>query len=313
MKKPVSIRIIIIALFLLSAAFVGCSRSKSIANVSLDTFSSVTKRFLPGENTLLKKRVLVLNFVNQPEIEEDMINQLTDNFLRALKEDDSLLISTPERSIPTTISKDSSQYGVIIDPMIVKKAEEMNIDILIMPTLNPIDVSVKKKGIWPFRKLKRELELFISITVLDVTDGTLFLTNMEKRKIKLKDEVWDEDTDNWELDEEIVVEKSIPLLEDHASAIHKVLKGKPWTGRITLIEGTEITINAGQEIGITKGMTFEVFGKGDPIRAFNGNEYFTRGPKSGEVRISLVKQDYSKATPLSGDQLDVGQTIRLIK
>ena len=125
------------------------------------------------------------------------------------------------------------------------------------------------------------------------------------------EEIWEEDMDNWEMDENILDEEFTPILEDHVSTILEVLNNRTWTGRIIATDNNTIRINGGEDIGITKDHVFEVFGKGESIRSVSGKDYYFRGPKVGEIKPHNVMEDYSTAIPLTGEQFQIGQLIRL--
>jgi len=289
----------------------GCGAARSMYKAGSDSVKSVTGKVRPGEKPILKKRVLVAPVMDQAGIGEEAAARLTKGLANLLKDDDYLLINVTEREMPSGIEKRSPRFGVVIDPALVKKAEERDMDVLITCFLNPFDVTLQKSGIWPFRKIKREVEISISVNALNIRNGTLFLTNIETKKIKTPEVKETEDEDKWKIDQTIL-DKTLPsILDDQASAILDALSNQPWTGKIIQAEGNTLRINGGKDIGINESMVFEVFGKGESIRSLNGREYYLLGSKVGEIKADEVMQNYSTTVPPKNTQFESGYTIRV--
>jgi hypothetical protein len=160
--------------------------------------------------------------------------------------------------------------------------------------------------------LKREIETSSALNVLNVINRTLYLANIETIKIRLKEEVWEEEMDNWEFDENILAEDLQEMLENHSQALLDVLNSNTWSGRIIMADSNgTYRINGGQDISIAVDNIFEVFDKGEPIRSFSGRDYFLRGNKIGELIIRETLPDQAIAVPVDDGQFEVGQIVRL--
>ncbi|MBN2060400.1 MAG: hypothetical protein JW882_08285 [Deltaproteobacteria bacterium] len=292
----------------------GCGTVKSAYKAGTDSVASLTKKVMPGKKAILKKRTLVFPIMNQSIVSDKKIAEMTETLVQILSKNDHLFVIKSEEEIPTERDIKSPEFGVVLDPKTTQHAEEMGVDVVITLVLNPMEVSIVRTGIWPLRKFKREIETSTALNALNVINGTLYLTHIETREIRLKEEVWEEDMDNWEFDENMIAGELNDMLEDHAEALLNILDVNPWSGKIIGSDDNGICrINGGRDIGIAVDNVFEVFDKGEPIRSASGREYFLRGNKVGELIIREVLQDQATAAPVDDGRFEVGQIVRLKK
>ena len=318
MKKKISAGLF--SLILLSAliGWTGCSTTKTVYN-----------KFIPNKGGL-KKRVLVLPLIDQAGLEESKVKEIQDMFLEDLRKDDHFLIQ--EASMPPSSDHDSSpsQFDILVNPALAKWAETKGVNVLITATLHPIDVNSEKKGFWPILIVQQKLELSMVVNALDLSNGTLFMTNLEGTKLKMEKqkqgeegfEVLQIEGENKEEKEDDplshVREKKIKkaltdMVEDQADAILEVLREEPWSGKILSVEGKKLIINAGRDVGLIMGSLFEVFGEGESIQSVNGRTYNLLGPKLGEIKVVRIMDDQASAVPWVGEGFKAGQTIRVKK
>lgn len=311
MKRSNMTRIFLLIMLFFLFHGIGCGTVKSAYRASADAARSLSEMVIPGEKDMLRERVMVVPVINQAGIKEETAMRITGIFMDILTKDGHLLV-TMLKDIETSSSDLSSpQYGIVIDPWLVKKAEETGMDVLITTTLSPFDVKTKKSGIWPFRKMKKEIDISISMNVLDITNETLILNETETRKINVGYDPVEGQEDRWEVDNEILDEEVYSILKTYSSDITDALDALPWTGKIKLADDKAVMINGGKDIGVTEGSIFEVFDKGEPIQSINGKDYFYLGMKVAEVRAEEVMQKYTLAAPLNNERLIDGQLVRL--
>jgi len=265
------------------------------------------KNVLPGGKPALKKRALISPVINRAGINDGKAARLTEAWINLFKEDNSLSI------IPLTVSESSilditpSDPEVIINPALIKKTEEMGINTLITCTLDSLNYTAKKRGIWPFRKLKGEYDVSMVLNAVDIIKGTIILSLKETVKIKIGQVPEGQETPPV-IDDKILDDTLIGMQNILSSELLDILRGQEWRGKV-IRDGEKIKINGGADIGITQGSVFEVFGKGEAIKSVNGKNYFIAGPKAGEIRVTDVMKDSSIAIPLEGKSFEDGQII----
>ena len=315
MKRKNLTGLFLIILLSIFTGLAGCGTTKTVYN-----------KFIPDKGGL-KKRVLVLPMIDQAGLGEKTAQDVQTMFLEELRQVENFLVR--EATLPPSSNSKQSraQFDIIVDPYLSKKAEEMGMNVLITATIHPIDVNVEKKGIWPILIISRKLELSMVVSALDLTNGTLFMTNLESTKLKMEEQVEGYEVLQIEgefkeeeakdplsfVEQEEFQEALADMVEDQASAILEVLEEEPWSGKILSVDGKDVVINAGRDVGLITGSLFEVFGKGESIQSVNGRSYHLLGPKMGEIKAVRVMEDHASAVPWKGEGFKPGQTIRVKK
>ena len=311
MKTNFFKKLSIMTLIMFLVSGFGCSTVKSTYRLGEQTAKSLTNKLKAGEDPILKKRVLVPHIIDQAGIGEENTAKITDDLVSLLREDSHLLVKKLSEPLSTGDNIRSPQYGVIIEPSLIEMAEKMGMDVLLLGVLNPFESTVKNTGIWPLRKIKREVEMSVALNALNITNSTLFLTHLETREIKFEEKEADTPNNKKSIDFKYLEAPLSEIMEDHVSELTFELNNQSWEGKIAVTGDGSLRINGGSAIGVVKGQVFEVFGKGEPITSVDGREYYIRGKRIGELRADVVMQDYSFAAPVTGDQFEEGQIVRV--
>ena len=289
------------------------SASKTVKSATKKV-QSVYKDVVPWESAggdKLRKRVVVAPFFDQANLGKARVEELRAEFIALLKEDDALLIYDIQELAPTRVKIRSPKYGIVTDPDLAKRAEAMGMNVLVTLVLSPIEIEYRRVGFYPFRWLKKELEVSMVANATDTINGTLFLTSLESKKLKVPKEL-QEDKDLQEiLAHKDFIKAATQILDRQASAVKKGLRDHPWAGKVLSVAGEKVMISAGGDVGVIVGDVFEVFKRGEPIRAAGGTHIFLLGPKVGEVQVSQIMEKHSAATPLGNTKFQAGQIIRL--
>jgi hypothetical protein len=289
----------------------GCGTVKSVYRASAGVAKSITELVIPGKEDGFRKRIMVVSVINRAGIKEEEARRITSSFAELLRENKGLLVNVLYDVDTRNSDLSSPQYGIVIDPALVKKGEMMGMDMLITATLDPFDIRTKKSGIWPFRKMKKQIDISMSMNLIDIIYGTIILTDIKTTRIKTDYNAAEEEDNKWHVNYEILHKKLYSILDDYASEISDSLDSYRWTGKIILMEDGKTIINGGKDIGVTRGDIFEVFDKGVPIRSVEGKDYFYLGPKVAEVRADEVMESYSIVVPVNNEQMIDGQLVRL--
>jgi hypothetical protein len=248
--------------------------------------------------------------MDQAGLGEEKTDALTSQLIELIKRDSNLLVYKSDQPMTSARKKRSPKYGIVTDPDLAKKAEELGMNSLVTSVLNPQEVVTERKGFWPFRRIKRHMEVSLLANAVDIMNGTLFLTNLEIQKIKLpKLQEGEEPAEN-PVSEEKLDKVLRKLLENQAAAIIDGLADQPWSGRVLSADGEKIIINAGKDVGLKDKTVFEVFGKGEPIKSVSGRSLFLLGAKVGEIQTLEVMDNYSSAVPITEGSFGPGQVIR---
>lgn len=339
MKKNRLYRPLILVLLYLSFQTTGCAGFGSYGTVTSSTdvllkagqavYDATKSVFKSPQRALkrmrsddggLRKRVYLYPFLDQADLGEAKIEALTDRFVEDLERDGNLLVHRSETSLTAAGRMTSPKYGIVVDPDLAKRAEELGMNAVLTVVLSPFEAQTRKIGIWPFRRVLQEYEISVVVNALDITNGTLFLTNLESWRVKARGEEESEgeelivlikEEEKEEVIDETALDKAlVEMMETQASTVREALEYQPWSGRILSAKGQDIIISAGQDVGLTSDSVFEVFDRGEPIRSASGRSLYLLGPKLGEIKTVEVKESYASAVPLEGDLFRAGQVIK---
>ena len=282
-----------------------------ILGVGCGTTKSVYKK-VSFKDTELKKRVLVLPLLDQAGVGEAKTEAMTARLVELLKEGESLSVYRGTVPTPSRQRVRSPEFAVVIDPALIEKAGQMGMNVLIAGVLNPREVRISTWGVWPIKFVKRQMELSLLLNAYDIIDGTLFVTHLEARKIKIStDDVELAAEGKPEIDETKLEEELSDILEDQASTIREELEEHPWRGKIMSVDGETVMINAGSDIGLSDGSVFHVYSKGERIRALDGKYFYLLGPKVGVIKTVNVSDSQASAVPVEGGPFSPGQIITI--
>ena len=127
----------------------------------------------------LTKKVLVLPVMDHAGLGEEKAAQIKTEFVDLLNEEGQFMVRKTTNPVPFAQKMRSHEFGIVVDPHLIKHAEEKGINVVIVLALNPFELTSRKSGIWPFRELRQEAEVSLLVDAVDPINGTLFLTSLE--------------------------------------------------------------------------------------------------------------------------------------
>jgi hypothetical protein len=295
----------------------GCSYSRSIYETVAGTSSAALYDLGVGGSPVLKKRVLVLPFLDQAGLGGEKVEEFTEIFLSQFNKEGHYLIRMGTSPPGSGASAGSPEFGIIADPDAARKAADMGMNIVITAVLSPENPRTRKKGIWPFRRVVADVEIPMIVNAFDVVNGTLYFTHLESVKIETPveefDPFFDDDpgTLKYTIDPGRKEQAYDRILERQAQALNRKLREQPWMGRILSVDGSGAAINAGEDVGLKPGAVFEVLGRAETLQSASGTPVSLLGPRIGEIKVTDVKEDHAFAVPLSDVPIQAGKIIRI--
>ena len=298
--------LLLLTLLPLLVAASGCSTTESITRKILP--ESWADKILPGQPNL-KKRVMLFPLVDQAGLGPEKTARYSEEFHNFLKESPYLLLNKPPDGIFSSLAMESPQFGVVTNSSLVDFAESLGMNDLIIGVLNPVEISIRNTGIWPFDDWRKIYGISVAINVIDTTSRTLLLTHLELEEFKVDlDDT--EEQDEKTFIREISAEALPELVEQLASVVKTKLRTEPWTGRILAVENGTVMINAGKEVGLQPGSLFQVFEPGKSIASGSGIPIHLLGESIGEMKVNSVMEKHALAEPVSGGPFVAKQFVR---
>ena len=97
-------------------------------------------------------------------------------------------------------------------------------------------------------------------------------------------------------------------------AVNKIvekLKDQPWSARVADVDGKEVFLSAGEDLGVKVGDEFVVYKKGKEIKDPETGEVLGfRTTKSGRVRVTEVQKKLAIAEVIEGEGFGAGDIVR---
>lgn len=297
MKKQYFILLSSFFLSLLFFALSGCSTTKSVIDKIVTNAPD------------LKKRVMIAPLVDQAEFGRERTAQIAANFVELLKESPHLLLFQDPQGIPSGTGSKSPEFGIVIPPELVKRAQDLGMNALIIGVLNPLEATTRKTGIWPFRDISRIIEISMTVNIVDTASGCLYLTELDSEEMDfLIDELPGRDEN--EVIDQIIEAKMPRILKRQSAAVIESLVKEPWTGKILAVENGMVKINGGEDVGVRPDQLFTVFARGESITCRAGRSFDILGKKIGEIKTTSIMENHSLAVPVAEGSFLAGQTIR---
>lgn len=306
MKSKCMKDLVCLALGICLLALWGCSTAASLTEKVLP--DAVAKKVLPKKD-ILKKRVMILPFVDQVGAGYETTAELTKSFYEELGQSPHLILQDPPDGIFSSLSMESPQYGVVTDSGLIDLAEGLGMNAVMIGVLNPVDVMNRKTGLWPFDKWKRYYHVSVTINVIDTISKTLMITHLLSRDYAIPlDEA--EQMDDRHLIAEFLPEALPKLVKAQVRDVEKQLSLLPWTGRILAVEEESIMVPAGKEQGVAPGWRFEVLEPGKAIPSASGRPIHLLGEPIGLIEVTSVTEQHAVAEPVSGGPFKANQLVR---
>ena len=295
--SPCCSKLLYVLFSLLVLGMCGCGTTKNLVQ-------KVTK-----SKPDLKKRVMVLPFIDQAGAGPEKAAQITLNFIELLRKSPDLLLYQPPKNFSMPPGAKTPEFGIVTHTKLIETAEDLGMNVLITGVLNPIETHTKRAGIWPFRKSKINHEVSMVLNVVNVASGCLYVSRHESDEVVLAvDRV--KGQDKKEITDQ-VLGKGIPrILKRQAEAVAKSLTQHPWTGKILAVDNNTIKISAGKDLGVYTGQLLTVFAKGESVQSRTGKSIGLLGKKIGKIKVTSVMQKQSLAEPVANSVFLPGQIIR---
>ncbi len=162
---------------------------------------------------------------------------------------------------------------------------------------------------------KTTARVSIDVRLIDTTTAEIILAETgsdEKSQVGLKLSTQDFSFGHdGKFDQTLVGKATREAIDDLVESIVQALEDVPWTGRIVKASGAKIYLNAGQSVGITAGMRFNVYRMGEAlIDPVTGLDLGAEEELLGVIEASDIKEKYSICSLVSGSGFDAGDMVR---
>jgi len=281
-----------------------------VSFLSFDGCAPRSSGFL-SHDTWPKKRVLVMparNLTAMPS--EGPIDSVSERISTALRKTGLFSIYDHDK----TAQPPSIAPGEPIHQELLESTRARGINAVIFETINPVEATPVRTGIWPFRKNSWRYIVSMNVDIVDVNTGTITLSEDIAEPFTLASgdfEMRDGGPHDLAAKQRALQECLPDIIKRATKATHRSLSRLAWKSRIASIDNQEVIVNAGRDAGLRPGTVLEVFGNNNSMTSFNGHAYPLPGSKVGELRITSVRARHSIATPVKGNDFKTNQIVKV--
>ena len=281
-----------------------------IQGIGCGTIGSLYNTVMPRDEDKIKKRVWVVPFLDQAGVGEKITAQTAADLEGLLEETGRFLVIKGMKTTPSSHIVLTPESVFMVNPALIKSADVMGIDIMIVGALSPFETNSRREGIWPFRKTKQKVDISMLVNAVDVIDGSSFLSHLESVESEASSSGEGEERKST-LKRTTLNEALSEIIENQAEVITEELRAHPWRSRVTSVDAEGLLVDGGRDIGLENGSVFEVYGIEGSIQSSDGRNLPLLGDKVGEIEVVKVLDASVEATPLSGGPFEAGQVIQV--
>ncbi len=264
---------------------------------------SIIKAVSPGKADP-KKRVLVLPFKDQAGFSPQAVEKLTGDFINRLRSSPRMVVFEPTSAFKAGDNTTGLQKSGAIPLPELQKARDMGMQTVVSATINAVEITPVKTGIWPFRRSKKAYRAGMLVDIFDTATRTLAASSLVEDEIAVRVED-DSGQDIKEIMARLSSDIMPRLFAKQAQAAAKKIASIPWAGRVLAVKDKQVEITGGEDVGIRQGDILDVFSRGEEIISGEGKPLYLLGRKLGFVRVVSVMSDRAVASPLV--EMDLSQ------
>lgn len=281
-----------------------------IQGIGCGTIGSLYNTVMPRDEDKIKKRVWVVPFLDQAGVGEKITAQTAADLEGLLEKTGRFLVIKGMKTTPSSHIVLTPESVFMVNPALIKSADVMGIDVLVVGALSSFETNSRAEGIWPFRKTKLKVDISVLVNAVDVINGSFLLSHLEnvERDASSSDEGEERKST---LKRTTLNEALSEIIENQAKVITKELRAHPWRSRVTSVDAEGLLVDGGRDIGLENGSVFEVYGIGGSIQSSDGRNLPLLGDKVGEIEVVKVLDASVEATPLSGGPFEEGQVVQV--
>jgi len=262
-----------------------------------------------------KKKILITSFENQTFYKNYEINTtFRKTLVEAIKKTspDILLVVSGDEEFPENFLNLPRLASDEIDNFtLAETGRQFGINAIVTGTLRDITSNKKQKGMWWFKETRDFAQIEIVIEVYDTQTAAKLTDEVISREIEIEDSESTTISSEKNTDLPAVNNVLTEISYEIGKNIGNTIKNWPWNGYITSITGNTVVISSGEKAGLLSGDIFEVFDNEVIIKGQNGQHFSGYGHKTGEIQITKVSPESSKASLVSGEDLKIGNYIKL--
>lgn len=296
-------RSLIILGFLFSALFhIGCS----IIHTKDRSVKTKQEMFSSRKGSEMRKRIVVLPFLNQSSYNGNShIDDARTRFLSELQKTDEVIIQHAD-AVGLTNLADYRSGNTYKSEEIAKKLKLTGVHAIVEGIVKDLSTTRRGDAVGVFRRVKAQIKTTVELRVISVRSGQVMVTETREADLaetltrvaekSFTDKDIQDDPSAVQYVVETAFEKTIPVL---INALQKF----SWEGRIALVKGERVYLNAGRQSGLNIGDVLRIVEQQEEVYDPESSQFIgnIKGRMKGTVEvISYFGNDGAVTTIHSG-------------
>lgn len=300
-----------------SLVYTGCSYRETVEKTT-KTVAKTTqkiKRNIRFSDDDLQRMATVIGFENKSLYRGEDFTQL---FRKGIpeylnKECDDVSVPNPgsDQNIESFQQLPLLENGEVDNFALALIGRQLGLNAIITGSLDDIGILDELQGmIW--KDTHHLIQILVSVEVFDTESGSKILDQSFSRKVEIE-----------ELDYELMHSEGKMILPDLNETLTDLLgeigeticwaiEDQAWSGFVIEIEDNNtLTLSAGSVAGLAPGDEFDVYDTSRVLKGLSGQQFFVRGQKVGEIKITEVEANKARASILTNRGIKAGSSVRV--
>lgn len=284
----------LVLLGICSAGLIGCSLLGANRQVGIQKSAAPEVRDVPfaareSKEAPLRKRIMVLPFIGSPTQSEKAGLVAREAFLKLLRRTDEFVV-VANSDFPKDVSSFLKGPEYDLEAM-AKIASGMGISAIVEGRI--VDVRAKRVGdeVGIVRKLRARMNAQVQVRMVNTRNGSVILNeNREAETEEATTRVAERSENDRDLQDDPVLIQSVinrafvATIPRISSAIEKL----SWEGRVALVKGERVYLNAGRLSGIQIGDILRISEEGEDVHDPETGSYIGRVPGRLKGTVEVV-------------------------
>lgn len=246
----------ILSVFLIQCASIQTKNRGALGDTKSSNVKTKQEMFSARPGSELRKRIIVLPFLNHSAYDNDtLLQDARDRFIDEVQRTDDVIVLDWKSLGITQLAeyRDGNNYKIM---ELVKKLRSSGVHAIVEGTIKDLRTGKKGDSIGVFRRVQADVKAMVELKVYSVRSGKVMASEERQADASesytriaeksFTDKELRDNPDSVRFVVYLAFEKTVPVLIDS-------LKKFSWEGRVALVKGEKVYLNAGRLSGLQVG------------------------------------------------------------